>query len=47
MNYFDLDLFDMYLELFVTGVSSGFVIGFISWGLGFAIYSIIKWVRYA
>ena len=39
------DMFNTYLDVGITGISTGFVIGFISWGIGFAIYSISKWFK--
>lgn len=34
-----------YLYVVSAGLGTGFTIGFISWGLGFAVYSIIKWFK--
>lgn len=36
------DIFNAYITCFSIGIAAGFVLGFISWGLGFAIYGIIK-----
>ena len=44
---FDSDMFGTYLSVVVAGMSAGFVLGFISWGIGFAIYSIIKFFKMA
>lgn len=44
---FDSDMFGMYLSVIAAGMSAGFVLGFISWGIGFAIYSIIKFFKMA
>lgn len=39
------DAFNAYITCFSIGIAAGFVLGFISWGLGFAIYSIIKVIK--
>ena len=44
---FDSSVFGKYLDVIVAGISAGFAIGFISWGIGFAIYSIIKFFKMA
>lgn len=44
---FDSDMFGTYLTVIVAGISAGFVLGFISWGIGYAIYSIIKFFKMA
>lgn len=36
-----------YLYIISAGIGIGFAIGFTSWGLGFAVYSIIKWFKLA
>lgn len=41
------DMFSTYLTVIATGISAGFVLGFISWGIGYAIYSIIKFFKMA
>lgn len=43
---FDNDMFSTYLTVIAAGISAGFVLGFISWGIGYAIYSIIKFLRW-
>lgn len=40
-------IFSDYLFVISSGIGIGFTIGFISWGLGFAVYSIIKWFKLA
>ena len=35
---FDNDMFSTYLTVIAAGISAGFVLGFISWGIGYAIY---------
>lgn len=47
MTYFNSDIFDNFLNVGIAGMGTGFVIGFISWGVSFAIYSIIKWLKMA
>lgn len=44
---FDSDMFGTYLTVIAAGMSAGFVLGFISWGIGYAIYSIIKFFKMA
>lgn len=44
---FDNDIFSVYLEVIIVGISAGFSLGFISWGLGYAIYAIIKFFKLA
>ena len=41
----DNELFQVYLNVITTGIASGFVIGFISWAIGFGIYGIINWFK--
>lgn len=41
------EIFNNFFEVGIVGIVTGFCIGFISWGLGFAIYSIIKWFKMA
>ena len=36
------EIFGAYVTCFFTGVAAGVMMGFISWGIGFAVYSIIK-----
>lgn len=36
------DVFNVYITCFGIGIAAGFALGFMSWGLGFAIYGIIK-----
>lgn len=44
---FDSNIFVIYLDVIGAGISAGFVLGFISWGIGYAIYSIIKFFKMA
>ena len=41
------EIFNKFFEVGIIGIATGFSIGFISWGFGFAIYSIIKWFKMA
>jgi hypothetical protein len=43
----DNEIFNSFFEVGIFGIATGFSIGFISWGFGFAIYSIIKWFKMA
>ena len=43
----DNEIFNSFFEVGIVGIATGFCIGFISWGFGFAIYSIIKWFKMA
>ena len=43
----DSTLFAALLDAVGAGLFSGFTIGFISWGVGFAIYGIIKFFKMA
>ena len=36
MSFYD------YLQVGIYGIAAGFVIGFISWAIGFVVYGIIK-----
>lgn len=48
MNNFDIDLFSLLLDnVLIVGIATGFVIGFLSWSIGFAIYTVIKWFKMA
>lgn len=49
MSMFDFsnEMFNMYIEVAVTGISAGFTLGFISWAIGFAIYGIIRFFKQA
>lgn len=38
---------DLFVEVLITGIACGFIVGFISWAIGFAIYSIIKLFKMA
>ena len=42
---FDSDLFATYLYVIIAGISAGFALGFISWGIGYAIYGIIRFIK--
>lgn len=44
---FDAELFNTYITVLTCGIGMGFGIGFISWGIGFGIYSIIRWCKMA
>lgn len=44
---FNSDLFVNCIDISIFGIATGFVIGFISWGIGFGIYSVIKWFKMA
>lgn len=44
---FNNDMFSLYLNVIVAGISAGFTLGFISWGIGYAIYAIIKFFKLA
>lgn len=41
MTYYD------YLSIATYGLGAGFAIGFISWGIGFVVYSIIGFFKMA
>lgn len=36
------DIFNTWISSLAIGVGAGFVVAFIAWGIGFAIYGIIK-----
>lgn len=40
-------IFGTYLDVIVSGIAAGFTIGFIAWGIGFAVYGIIKLFKHA
>lgn len=42
---FNSDIFKVYMDVSVTGISAGFTLGFIAWAIGFGIYGIIKWTK--
>ena len=44
---FNNDIFNLYMNVSITGIAAGFSLGFISWGIGFAIYGIIKFFKFA
>lgn len=44
---FNEELMSYFITAFAYGLGTGVVIGFISWGLGFAIYGIIKAMKMA
>lgn len=44
---FDSALFEICLDVVVSGMAAGFTSGFIAWGIGFAAYGIIKMFRHA
>lgn len=39
------EVFSAYITCFSIGIAAGFALGFTSWGLGFAIYGIIKVIK--
>lgn len=39
---FSSEYFDIYMNFMITGIAAGFVLGFISWGIGLAVYGIKK-----
>lgn len=41
------EIFNNFFDVGIVGIATGFCIGFISWGFGFAIYCIIKWFKMA
>lgn len=44
---FNSDVFNLYMNVSISGIAAGFSLGFISWGIGFAIYGIIKLFKMA
>lgn len=44
---FNSDIFGICMDVAIMGIGLGFTIGFISWAIGYAIYSVIKWIRLA
>lgn len=44
---FSNEVFTNCLNIAIIGISCGFTVGFISWGIGFAIYSVVKWFKMA
>lgn len=42
---FDTELYRILAGVMTAGIFSGFVAGFISWGLGYAVYSVIKFFK--
>lgn len=44
---FDNEYFNNYLTVMISGISTGFMLGFISWAIGFGIYGIIKLFKQA
>lgn len=44
---FNSEVFNLYMDVTVTGIAAGFTLGFISWAVGFAIYGIIKLIKLA
>lgn len=41
------DYFSIWIESFIMGIGLGFILGFITWAVGFAIYGIIKMFKMA
>lgn len=41
------DMFGLYLNVILAGISAGFTLGFISWAIGYGIYAIIKFFKLA
>lgn len=41
------DIIESWIASLGLGISAGFTIGFIAWGVGFAIYGIIKMFKMA
>lgn len=37
--------FAIYIQALCFGIAAGFTIGFMAWGLGFAVYGIIKMIK--
>lgn len=44
---FNSDIFNIFMNVSITGIATGFSLGFISWAIGFAIYGIIKFFKFA
>lgn len=44
---FTFDMFDIFFEVMLTGIFTGFLIGFICWIIGFGIYEMIHLFRMA
>lgn len=44
---FNSDIFNLYMNVSITGIAAGFTLGFISWGIGFAVYGITKLFKLA
>ena len=42
---FDESIFDVYSAVMVSGIAAGFVLGFIAWAIGYAVYAIIKFIK--
>lgn len=41
------EVFNLYTTVIVSGISAGFALGFIAWGIGFGINGIIKLFKMA
>lgn len=39
---FSSENFDIYMNFMISGIAAGFMIGFMSWAIGYAIYGIKK-----
>lgn len=44
---FSSDIFNVYMNVSITGIAAGFALGFISWAIGFGVYGIIKFFKFA
>lgn len=42
---FDKDIFKIYSDVMVSGIAAGFMMGFIAWAIGYAVYGIIKFIK--
>lgn len=39
--------FEIYMDVMIAGISSGFTLGFLAWAIGFGIYGIIHLIKMA
>lgn len=42
---FEKDIFKIYSDVMVSGIAAGFMMGFIAWAIGYAVYGIIKFIK--
>lgn len=42
---FEKDIFHIYSDVMVSGIAAGFMMGFIAWAIGYAVYGIIKFIK--